>query len=175
MCSTPFGIIGCCASRLWTYDIATNTCSTPFGIIGCCAQRPGRAVAVLIRVLNAFRHHRLLRAVRRLRQGDIEECSTPFGIIGCCAPRRSGTWPRNWVLNAFRHHRLLRTAPQGSLARTILVLNAFRHHRLLRNPTECLTLGLGEVLNAFRHHRLLRWACRRPASRMRSAQRLSAS
>ena len=39
-------------------------------------------------VLNAFRHHRVLR--QRGPDGEplLDMCSTPFGIIGCYAFRR---------------------------------------------------------------------------------------
>ena len=61
------------------------------------------------RVLNAFRHHGLLRrdgGERLLR--------------------------RVLVLNAFRHHGLLRRLRAGGGTGCVRVLNAFRHHGLLR-------------------------------------------
>ena len=59
-CSTPFGITGCYA-RLWTgQGTLVYECSTPFGITGCYAT--SRPCSIHIgRVLNAFRHHRVLR------------------------------------------------------------------------------------------------------------------
>ena len=61
-----------------------NRCSTPFGITGCYAdglfdQR------LLFVVLNAFRHHRVLRDILLPMDEPNWECSTPFGITGCYA------------------------------------------------------------------------------------------
>ena len=47
------------------------------------------------RVLNAFRHHRVLRPGWQWPDVNLPECSTPFGIIGCYArPRIKGTSSR---------------------------------------------------------------------------------
>ena len=61
-CSTPFGITDYIGRRCRSAPNATFRCSTPFGItdyigVACGQQRPTR------RVLNAFRHHGLYRAV----------------------------------------------------------------------------------------------------------------
>ena len=68
-CSTPFGITDYCA-RLDSRrieEVTSNSvgCSTPFGITDYCA-RHGPLVHVVDQlevVLNAFRHHRLLRVM----------------------------------------------------------------------------------------------------------------
>ena len=109
LCSTPFGITGCyavcgrlspraisSAQRLSASQGATlaqaeahyanvEECSTPFGITGCYAPLPPVSCRQLDPVLNAFRHHRVLRKVPLV---------APLLIIR--------------VLNAFRHHRVLR-------------------------------------------------------------------
>ena len=88
-------------------------------------------------MLNAFRHHRVLRW-----------------------PISSAGWKHveSTVLNAFRHHRVLRSGTPSSVCGS-WVLNAFRHHRVLRQDQVGLghaALGSTWVLNAFRHHRVLR-------------------
>ena len=86
-------------------------CSTPFGITDYCARRPRRrSLVVCIRaqrlsasqiiappgaqrdlvrrpiVLNAFRHHRLLRkSGTAVSPTETDQCSTPFGITDYCA------------------------------------------------------------------------------------------
>ena len=88
----------------------TFKCSTPFGIIGCYAQVAGQRQGIGSLVLNAFRHHRVLRGLLPgLVVGDAV-CSTPFGIIGCYARDAGDLLPGEKVLNAFRHHRVLRWA-----------------------------------------------------------------
>ena len=83
-CSTPFGIIGCYARCPVLRHRAQQLCSTPFGIIGCYA-----AIVSLQGfkdlVLNAFRHHRVLRQIWPSYKIRSWWCSTPFGIIGCYA------------------------------------------------------------------------------------------
>ena len=87
-------------------------CSTPFGIteyIGRSNRHEQRA-ADAGRVLNAFRHHGVYRALPFVRQ--------------VLQPQ---------VLNAFRHHGVYRPARRGHgppSARS--VLNAFRHHGVYR-------------------------------------------
>ena len=114
MCSTPFGITDYCAGYggCERAAIGEYVCSTPFGITDYCAQYRNLTIAdservgaqrlsasqiiapfqsilqfsALLPVLNAFRHHRLLRAARarnRVHRGN--ECSTPFGITDYCA------------------------------------------------------------------------------------------
>ena len=120
---------------------------------GWCDCHPNR-----YRVLNAFRHHRVLR-LRRPQTGEGGEvCSTPFGITGCYASESALSPDRHGVLNAFRHHRVLRCPLPAAGADPLLVLNAFRHHRVLRLPGSREGNGSGVVLNAFRHHRVLRKA-----------------
>ena len=73
-----------------------------------CNRKPPHLSGV---VLNAFRHHRLLRMiVERIAWGEPKlKCSTPFGITDYCASTSaSRTILIVSVLNAFRHHRLLR-------------------------------------------------------------------
>ena len=83
MCSTPFGIKDCCtaenrlvpssdgAQRLSASKIAAHS-----GRSG--ARSPSR-------VLNAFRHQRLLHSgSASLSAGSGRKCSTPFGIKDCC-------------------------------------------------------------------------------------------
>ena len=175
-CSTPFGIKGYCAGGNNQLQQLYFKCSTPFGIKGYCARRNRNRNPQDGRVLNAFRHQRLLRVM--------PGTASPLSLH---------------VLNAFRHQRLLRALAVQVLLQGFLVLNAFRHQRLLRladGPllellVECSTPfgikgycaqrgavqsdGRYGVLNAFRHQRLLRcgavWCKRWPVS----AQRLSAS
>ena len=107
-CSTPFGITGCyattcsakmstlsCAQRLSASQGATHNsvvmvclqwvCSTPFGITGCYADPREGDSGGPDYVLNAFRHHRVLRPERERDYEQGLECSTPFGITGCYA------------------------------------------------------------------------------------------
>src|SRR5207245_862793 len=108
------------------------------------------------KVLNAFRHHGVLRRLPLMCMTD-----------------------RLIVLNAFRHHGVLRWFWLYCLFFVHGVLNAFRHHGVLRQT--CRRLGPhesraqrlsasrsfaggrvghgghgGHVLNAFRHHGVLR-------------------
>ena len=132
LCSTPFGITGCFAWVVLTADRDPHVCSTPFGITGCYAKirlfsttptttraqrlSASQGVTLLdhcnlcsrIDVLNAFRHHRVLRIGRSSWTPEGIECSTPFGITGCYARRGGDNSPLITVLNAFRHHRVLR-------------------------------------------------------------------
>ena len=109
-----------------------------------------------VSVLNAFRHHRVLRCLRarsgssaalcaqrlsasqgathigRVLKPDRCVCSTPFGITGCYALLFAIEVTTLCVLNAFRHHRVLRGPGAGSGPSRRQVLNAFRHHRVLR-------------------------------------------
>ena len=116
MCSTPFGITGCYAFRVYIIEMTGRKCSTPFGITGCyagaipawmrslsCAQRlsasQGATLAHLLSRVEARRgcstpfgitgcYARELR-----RQCAVAGCSTPFGITGCYAKTRSA-WVR---------------------------------------------------------------------------------
>ena len=126
-------------------------------------------------MLNAFRHHRLLRDLSRLCittvYGGILKCSTPFGITDYCARQLRST-RRRWMsaqrLSASQIIARPRRLPQVSLSASRLdlqVLNAFRHHRLLRSASDSRRRGLADVLNAFRHHRLLRLRANRCALR----------
>ena len=63
VCSTPFGITGCYAHRKGVTVVIFYLCSTPFGITGCYAFRRTASPCSCPRVLNAFRHHRVLRCV----------------------------------------------------------------------------------------------------------------
>ena len=87
-CSTPFGIRGSCTQGPWQ-----GPCRTPYS-----AQRLSASEAPAPysqspattngRVLNAFRHQRLLHGY--LDFGGIARylCSTPFGIRGSCTSAR---------------------------------------------------------------------------------------
>ena len=181
-----------CAQRLSASQVATRIvqvhlrvvqkwCSTPFGITGCYAlELAGNHHAVLL-VLNAFRHHRLLRDEIRLLLPAVVYVLNAFRhhrLLRCAGAAGHFLWH---VLNAFRHHRLLRdkrrhsstfwiwcSTPFGitgcyayderNAKPTGRVLNAFRHHRLLRRGHPSDRNRGGVVLNAFRHHRLLRWS-----------------
>ena len=66
-------------------------------------------------VLNAFRHHRVLRIDPLLVFEEEFVCSTPFGIIGCYAANLQARLEDfGSVLNAFRHHRVLRDTGKGT-------------------------------------------------------------
>ena len=106
-CSTPFGITGCYALRICSVCSRWMLCSTPFGITGCYAINPLACLAHG-KVLNAFRHHRVLRDAGAIQANRIYRCSTPFGITGCYALPSSCSPAVDSVLNAFRHHRVLR-------------------------------------------------------------------
>ena len=83
-CSTPFGITGCYAVGRRHGAPDPLMCSTPFGITGCYATYSA-SCSLLGGVLNAFRHHRVLRAELKMLQNIQSVCSTPFGITGCYA------------------------------------------------------------------------------------------
>ena len=89
-----------------------SACSTPFGITGCYAVPELPVKQIEKCVLNAFRHHRMLRFLDFLH------------LLGI-----------RTVLNAFRHHRMLRAATgfEDFCVLSCSVLNAFRHHRMLRS------------------------------------------
>ena len=70
-CSTPFGITGCYAIRSRTRTETRFTCSTPFGITGCYARRTRCDIHSRSRVLNAFRHHRVLRRAESEPAGSL--------------------------------------------------------------------------------------------------------
>ena len=109
-CSTPFGItdyIG--GDRRRGGHGHRLGCSTPFGITDYIGRSYGGCTVRGVRVLNAFRHHGLYRAV-------------PYQIAR----------HRRHVLNAFRHHGLYRLALFDALPEWPDVLNAFRHHGLYR-------------------------------------------
>ena len=163
-CSTPFGITGCYASLISISPCSPSQCSTPFGITGCYACLPRQPARITV-VLNAFRHHRVLRGHSRTTLATVWgsiRCSTPFGITGCYARSSRVGLELDFVLNAFRHHRVLRnqcmdshryelsaqrlSASQGATPGRrirkrdiVVVLNAFRHHRVLR--LQCNWLG----------------------------------
>ena len=62
LCSTPFGITGCYAFCFAVVRFVYDECSTPFGITGCYAQAQSATRPAGQAVLNAFRHHRVLRS-----------------------------------------------------------------------------------------------------------------
>ena len=155
MCSTPFGITGCYALAGYPNENPFFACSTPFGITGCYARGKRRPRNVPF-VLNAFRHHRVLRG-RHL--GPLEPgrwCSTPFGITGCYATSR-------WSNSGTRRCAQRLSASQGATLRVRVyargqnpwcstpfgITGCYAHHQgPVRLPYH--------VLNAFRHHRVLR-------------------
>ena len=128
-------------------------------------------------VLNAFRHHGVLRTQGYHWRAAGEKCSTPCGITEFCGRAISTGITRPTcaqrlsasrslcgnrmpavrlrvvqVLNAFRHHGVSR-GERGTIARlSIVVLNAFRHHGVSRLSKCGHGLYPGFVLNAFRHH-----------------------
>ena len=130
-CSTPFGIKDCCTLCYMHYQRERLGCSTPFGIKDCCtgnywhakrrnpsaqrlsaskiAARPVKLVLRYgLRVLNAFRHQRLLHLGGSSTVRLTILCSTPFGIKDCCtAGFPCQSFSISGVLNAFRHQRLL--------------------------------------------------------------------
>ena len=130
-------------------------------------------------MLNAFRHHRVLRKTGPRKSTIVDECSTPFGITGCYAKQQQTIvaacmgaqrlsasqgatrcpyglmFPARLVLNAFRHHRVLRTVDAQSFhfllcAQRLSASQGATQSRLASRPR------LPIVLNAFRHHRVLR-------------------
>ena len=139
-----------CAQRLSASQGATQepyrdpfgnwTCSTPFGITGCYAQGIGGKASIEFIVLNAFRHHRVLRTsyllLTRCCIVGAQRLSASQGATR--AGGRAGSH-RDTVLNAFRHHRVLRLQSVCRPAPYPSVLNAFRHHRVLRSRliTDC--------------------------------------
>ena len=109
-------------------------------------------------VLNAFRHHRVLRPQPKVSQIGWDTCSTPFGITGCYAEIQTNAL--TLVISCSTPFGITGCYAPGHRARSRLpnVLNAFRHHRVLRRHYK---RGNGRtcgwvVLNAFRHHRVLR-------------------
>ena len=62
VCSTPFGIKDCCTVISVNFSDDENLCSTPFGIKDCCTTHAATYRTTGHRVLNAFRHQRLLHA-----------------------------------------------------------------------------------------------------------------
>ena len=60
MCSTPFGIKEFCTSSTVSMRRFCSKCSTPFGIKEFCTANRHRRPAPVARVLNAFRHQRIL-------------------------------------------------------------------------------------------------------------------
>ena len=139
MCSTPFGITGCYAGRPSdACPLQSSTCSTPFGITGCYASSSGCPLKQA-EVLNAFRHHRVLRGRRtaspanhqgaqRLSASQGATRITPCGLhVGprvCRAQRLSASQGATHTTTARSAHLVSRD-----------VLNAFRHHRVLRPIT----------------------------------------
>src|SRR5216683_927075 len=87
-------------------------------------------------VLNAFRHHGVLRRTNREKGTTYPWCSTPFGITEFCGAFPGLAFIAGRVLNAFRHHGVLRVAAHPLVADREIVLNAFRHHGVLR--TSCV-------------------------------------
>ena len=146
-CSTPFGITDYCAFACSVEVTPSWVCSTPFGITDYCAHRQ-RGAASRKQVLNAFRHHRLLRAPTQLMKSEFLMCSTPFGITDYCATtlecalQISNRCSTPFGITDYCAHERNDDRPQE-----LKVLNAFRHHRLLRGgilsfavvPTVCST------------------------------------
>jgi hypothetical protein len=183
-CSTPSGIRGSCtrsigriyggsscAQRLPASealaphsqiqaDPGQDGCSTPSGIRGSCTQTPLQPYTFSYRVLNAFRHQRLLHPLLRVLHFAHVVCSTPSGIRGSCTvrvPDNSATAFRCSTPSGIRGSctpaggrfssrfascstpsgirgsctPILSSAGLGSQRR---VLNAFRHQRLLHPP-----------------------------------------
>ena len=62
-----------------------EVCSTPFGITGWDGHQ-GAALPPRLRVLNAFRHHRVGRSFTTGLITRTLTCSTPFGITGWDGP-----------------------------------------------------------------------------------------
>src|SRR5205085_2712948 len=59
-------------------------------------------------VLNAFRHHGVLRPASVSARTRVFACSTPFGITEFCGMENGRSHGGYLVLNAFRHHGVLR-------------------------------------------------------------------
>ena len=117
-CSTPFGITGCYAVLMSPTRVIKYKCSTPFGITGCYAgSRCGSFTGPFL-VLNAFRHHRVLRIppAQRLSASQgahhVPSAQRLSASQGATRGSRCGSFTGPFlVLNAFRHHRVLR--PEG--------------------------------------------------------------
>ena len=175
-CSTPFGITDYYAYAGSVTGPTSYRCSTPFGITDYyafdhCGGRRDSPVLNAFRhhgllrhsyrspegrpdlVLNAFRHHGLLRNPRFLPFGIGGVCSTPFGITDYYAQNvRRSTGPT------------MDSAQRLSASRIITL-----------SLTDDLYLGC-KCSNAFRHHGLLRAAAHTASSlSVSGAQRLSAS
>src|SRR5205807_3719950 len=59
-------------------------CSTPFAIMEFCGSLVGEGT-VAFKVLNAFRHHGVLRTIPSpVHRALLRACSTPFGIMEFC-------------------------------------------------------------------------------------------
>ena len=156
-------------------------CSTPFGITGCYARRRPDGRSGLYRVLNAFRHHRVLRAAATEEDEMEQTCSTPFGITGCYAKLREVVVAQRVVCSTpfgitgcyakLREvvvaQRVVCSTPFGITGCYAGLLSSHGHplrsaQRLsasqgaTRSESSCSVVGDLFVLNAFRHHRVLR-------------------
>ena len=83
-------------------------------------------------VLNAFRHHRLLRASARWGRRRVLPCSTPFGITDYCAQNPVLARTLGFGAQRLSASQIIAHTRKGPKTQFCKVLNAFRHHRLLR-------------------------------------------
>jgi len=82
-CSTPFGITEFCGAISGRFNSGFAKCSTPFGITEFAVK--GNSLGDLFHVvLNAFRHHGVLRSIASSTLKMSPLCSTPFGITEFC-------------------------------------------------------------------------------------------
>ena len=88
-----------------------------------------------LNVLNAFRHHRVLRGNHHERAGNQLRAQRLSASQGATRQGRANGGRTEHVLNAFRHHRVLRPHRRSARSSSKVVLNAFRHHRVLRSRT----------------------------------------
>ena len=117
MCSTPFDITDYCALLVCHFD-RSQMRAQRLSASQIIARDYHRDLQPVDEVLNAFRHHRLLRAVEKGVTLKEYMCSTPFGITDYCA----GFSPNSWT----EFHRCSTPFGITDYCAALLLISSFR-------------------------------------------------